>query len=988
MKDPSFITSMHRELGPACSRQWENIALKSLAHFTWAMSVAAMRSLPHHRSAQAVVEDDEAVMDLALEDRIFHHLPSCILASDSLGTEEYYLRRLHQLLTDFLVLMPMKVKELRNRADDAARNELMHEQEGIHYIVPVSGQHFDFLLRSITCLYSTDKLKLDLVLDYWCPSEGNSSGGGSIMERYPQRQVSLYKFVRLAGDLLMPPLYVPYLNLLISLSDHPQSAHHCFNLLKLNGIGSGGGANTVSWDHFFSSLQQYFANLRQELTPQQQMLPSSDTIYHVGRPLTRGISPAEILGLMSVLKLVQTVASNCEAARVAMAENTNWQPLLVIVGLLGCAVPTQLKADLLKTLGALAKSPEVAYSVWQNAETAQLIASTTTSTSATAPKTGLNVELENVETRNEAYPMTKAFLKLIDILTDSGIPSSLGAGTRVPGFEPYLAFIRDSIFLRFNTRAYRDPGEKWAVAGECLNIFKKILDDYYPQAVDFAKKHSTGVDHQTVGKHPGFFIMVDLQQSSELLRLLLFILDEGCLHMESYQEFPGKSHLERSCLLVLQILDLGLGQQSVFLDAAKTANTSLLLTPLDQLLQGVNPRSGRPDHMLNVCKFVTFSWWLPACSLHAIRILSFVAQSPSAQPGLLSALRPTEAIGQTIVKGFTDILDSDDDEQSEGSSELSSARLAVVQLLLSGLDKPSPSLAHFLLGFDLKRGVSRSTIQPPGVMGAIRTPLHAALSLLHPIDAKTSSSALRTAPQLCEAAYKLIYHLCANGQTSEPTLRYLRSSEEFLATQLSLLPLPEDVENFVYATKGISWLLKTVAIELKQVCTTRLRSQVALLIHLLLDTDANSGAGSAEDSIVLQRAEETSLAQLSRSMAVSGSNRMGSSVQAGTGQRQHRLLQLLNSIGFEEERLDVPDWEVFDSAQVTVRKSVLIVRVQWCSSFVKVSQVLKSCEKVGLHGEKVVDIQKLHKILNDELVRLQGAAAMNQRLLIQSEIKR
>ena len=93
------------------------------------------------------------------------------------------------------------------------------------------------------------------------------------------------------------------------------------------------GASTVSWEHFFTSLQQYFSNLRQEMTtPMNQMLPSTDTIYRMGRPMTKGISPAEIQGLMTVLRLIQQVADNCEAARVAMAENSNWQPLLVILG--------------------------------------------------------------------------------------------------------------------------------------------------------------------------------------------------------------------------------------------------------------------------------------------------------------------------------------------------------------------------------------------------------------------------------------------------------------------------------------------------------------------------------------------------------------------------------------------------------------------------------------------------------------------------------
>ncbi len=993
LKDPSFIPTLHRELGPHSPRQWGSPKVKSAAHFAWAMTVAGLRALPHNQAAQAVVEDDEVVMDLALDDRVFHHLPPFVLANRALRTEEFYLRRLHQMLTDFVVLMPLKVKELRNRADDAARNNMMHEHEGIQYTVPLAGQHFEHLLRSIAALYESDDLKLGLAMDYWCPPDISSG----LAERCPQRQVSLYKFVRLAGDLLMPSLYVPYLNLLVSLSGHPQAALHCFNLLKLNGLSGGHqqGANTISWDHFFGSLQQYFSNLRQEQQhPHQKMLPVTDTIYYHGggRPLTRGISPSEIQGLVSVLRLVRAVADNCEAARVAIAENSAWQPLLVVVGLLGCPVPPELKAELLRTLASLARSPEVAHVVWQNVESAQLI-TTGSLPSSSAPARGLGVELENVETRNEEYPMSRAFLHLLDVLTDSSIPGTLGGGSRQPGFEPYLAYVRDAIFLRFNARAYRDPSEKWELVAACLRLLSKVVSEYVPAPADFAKV-SQSEPTPAVGKHPGFFVLLDLFQTSELLRLVLFVVDEGCAILETYQQFPGKEHLEKSCLLALRLLDTALGLERSFMEAARVANTPLLLTALSQLLQGVNPRSGRPDHMLNVAKFVTFAWWLPSAALHSVKILSAVSDSPGSQPGLLATLNGSKTVGQNIIKGFTDIMDSDEEEEDGNQSDenhasrtMAAARIEVVKLLLNGLDKPAPSLSHFLLGFDLKVPLARSNLQPPGVLGSIRTPFHAILSFLKPVSPRVPSPAIQRSPHLCEASYRLVYYLSANVQTSEVTLRYLRSSEDFLTTQLSLLPLPDELSSSVQIVKGVSWLLQTVAIELKSVSAARLRSQVSLLIRLLLESEGAGGLGAvngSEESFLgaTTAAEEAALSQLSRSAlapaargggvflsgtAVSATAASLSHIQSGPKQ-QHRLLQMLNSIDFEESSLSAPAWEVFDSSQV--------------------GQVLKTCERKGPQGEKTIDVQKLHKILNDELSSLQGSAALNQRQIIQEEIKR
>ena len=49
------------------------------------------------------------------------------------------------------------------------------------------------------------------------------------------KQIALYKFVRLAGDLLMPSLFVPYVTMLAGLADSPTSAAYCFNLLKGDG---------------------------------------------------------------------------------------------------------------------------------------------------------------------------------------------------------------------------------------------------------------------------------------------------------------------------------------------------------------------------------------------------------------------------------------------------------------------------------------------------------------------------------------------------------------------------------------------------------------------------------------------------------------------------------------------------------------------------------------------------------------------------------
>ena len=77
--------------------------------------------------------------------------------------------------------------------------------------------------------------------------------------------------------------------------------------------------------------------------------------------------------LAAVLRLISTVSENSDAARAAIVQSPEWQPLLVMIGLLGCAVPTLIKAELLKTLASLAKTADVALQVWNGIEASSFI---------------------------------------------------------------------------------------------------------------------------------------------------------------------------------------------------------------------------------------------------------------------------------------------------------------------------------------------------------------------------------------------------------------------------------------------------------------------------------------------------------------------------------------------------------------------------------------------------------------------------------------
>lgn len=86
----------------------------------------------------------------------------------------------------------------------------------------------------------------------------------------------------------------------------------------------------------------------------------------------------------------------------------------------------------------------------------------TISVESGGPSGGIVTELEEVESRLETYPLLRGFLALLNNLCDSTEkpPDSLGAGTRSPGFQPYLEFLINNVLLKLNTRGYKDKAEK------------------------------------------------------------------------------------------------------------------------------------------------------------------------------------------------------------------------------------------------------------------------------------------------------------------------------------------------------------------------------------------------------------------------------------------------------------------------------------------------------------------------------------------------
>lgn len=77
--------------------------------------------------------------------------------------------------------------------------------------------------------------------------------------------------------------------------------------------------------------------------------------------------------------------------------------------------------------------------------------------------------------------------------------------------------------------------------------------------------------------------------------------------MPCFSSLTGKKHLESAVLHCLRLLDLALQKEVMFMDLLRESQASMLVSPLEQLLQGVNPQTRRADHIVNIARYSGFN---------------------------------------------------------------------------------------------------------------------------------------------------------------------------------------------------------------------------------------------------------------------------------------------------------------------------------------------------------------------------------------------
>jgi len=992
--DKDFLPGLHNLLTASQSSimsSWKIPEVLACLQFFWSQSISRLLTLNINSPPvqwNCIIEQEETVLDKALAGNVFTFMKDKIVSSRLFHQEEFYVRAIHEGLTDLIRLMPLKTKEIRNQGDDEARSLLQSICQGES---PPDDYKNDFeaLMELMNAVYKKDPLNLQLSLEYWCPSANHFDGTSHHHQRsrLNQRQTLLYKFVRMSADQLPHLLYISYIKMLIGLSSGKKSARAAFEMLRLNGSSSFNveERGAVSWDSFFRSCHRYHNELQQKPTSSSSLMmmnARSMTSSHT----TQRIHPREVEALCRFMQLIAVISKHDDIARHAFYENTQWCACEVMFGLLQCPIPVGLKADILLALAYIVQDRDLVPALLQMTQSSKLLQDT--SYSVHNKSSGIIAELEEVESKDEEYPLTRAFLKYLHSISTTLCDSIISHGNKTSPWpmNDYLNYVIEVVFNKALTRSYNRSEEKWQVIVKCLKLFIKILDNYSPALEDqleiYSQQNSSSRVFRNISKKagsPGHNLLMHVYSEGNFFRMIMNIIKSALEYLQLFQKDDKfEKYLIKAADLSLQFILISLEFRDSFFDTLRESKQAMLIAGLDKLLLGVNPQTGTSDYIVNIASLIIYNSSHPQLTLQAVKTISHLCFSSAInQRDVLTSLVTSCCVStqENIFQGFVEVLDlACDDMGNNFDATMKQRRICqeyIVRLMIHCLDQPHPNLALLMLGFDYGVKPVQANLQDPAVHG-YRTCLHSLMSILTCSADGRAPPCVQNNPTLAQLCYNLIYKLCKNPDTSSSVLRYLRSSYEFFTKHVKCLPFTTQQID-TSATNQVllqqSWLMKCVAIEIYSLMTNQQRDHAQQIIQILFDSgdEINRSLSNITSSSTSMFQDPFMSLNMSLSRTFESSNNFTFNQSKLKNVESLKLLQII---------------DVLDLSQATPSKLIL---QQFRLS--DVEEVISKCEVKHYQGSTYCDVKALHELLEASLESLNGAEDANRKLLAEQDLQ-
>eukprot|EP01087_Luapelamoeba_hula_P015474 TRINITY_DN4630_c0_g1_i6.p1 TRINITY_DN4630_c0_g1~~TRINITY_DN4630_c0_g1_i6.p1 ORF type:complete len:939 (+),score=96.06 TRINITY_DN4630_c0_g1_i6:448-3264(+) len=733
----------------------ESPVMLGLAHFMW--------STLKDKSEENISKYIQLAIAKGAFLVLYAILQSPLIKQDKYGMKWVFGSVMHDLLFNLVNNMPQTMGEIQLDEEEALRKQQAFFEFEVGPPPSPPTRHIENFLRLMTSLYNEIP---ELADDFW-------------KHKYeePQAEPPMVAFIKDLGESLSQDYFGPYIALLTSLAPKVQFAEHVFdyvNSLSHNPL--------LHWKTFVEAMANHVSAFRE---------PQSDSgmLFRGVPSQLKEMPPEDVDAFICVLRQKQRIVRLVSRARQMLVE---YQALDVYFDLLVCPVPRTLKSELLNTIAAFAKDGRYVIGLWRLLERSQLLSD------ASKSEEGIRFELEEREAREQEYVLTIAFLGLLDQLVEQSSPESLNALRGTSGFKPYLDYVISDVFLKFDTRAYVYPQQQWLVASRSLRIFLQLLEGYGAYLMD----------ERGSGTHPGIAVMrAFLTGTAPVLRKLLKIF----VQPYDWESLPYAKQIEEAVLLALKVLYRVMLNDASFLNQLRLAPKSEqdLATPIDKLL--LRERSD----IIRILKHAGQES-NPLIALYAVRITSLLSERiPAMLVTIILDSKEGPAIKQAFVARLDDPvtlpvqrepeedLPADDDDAQAIQQELREAthatREAIIHLMTHNLDNALPTIAHFLLGFD----VSQRSFDKNDLVRSQPSCFHSILRLL--VDATLST----TNASLIASCYELIHNLCANIQTYRPVLKALQSKQyDFFMKQIYRLPKQTTPQAAAHQLEQWSWFLK------------------------------------------------------------------------------------------------------------------------------------------------------------------------------------
>jgi len=776
--------------------------LETVLNFVWAITTKTLSLYPINSINQEF--DDEIVIDECIEKKVFDHFTNLVVNCKYLGNEEFFIRRVHVILSDFVGLMPLKVKELRDKGDEMGRIIGAYLAEGLQ---PPENlcRHFESLLNLIAEVYNHDHY--GLADDIW----KSTSEDKQVVLKF----VNFHKFISSSIDAYLPQiLHVPLLNLLTAFAR--VSPFNIYNILK----SSINQNSQFSFDQIFNTFNNYYLAFK----GQDPFSVGNITIQSNNSSLQRNITPVnlksiEIEVLCSTIKLIQTIVENDRTCCISIAENQRYSCINTFTGLLLCPLPRKLKANILYLLAGLSRNvPSIAFNIWLKMDAIfpkpQLSVSNVSHMyQQRAWQNGISVEIEDIEPKYEQYSVTIAYLEHLNSLLKH---LNYGTNPQVT-MQLNLNFVIDLIFIKSNSRLYKDQNEKWIIQEKCLQIIHRILESSQEASID--NKSSKDL----------FILMSQILQENTLFRRIIEIIEDSVDHFlnenNSVKTDETKNEIVESCLLEsMNVLNLIIEKESDFIDSMHNNvgyPVSQLLN-LSTLFFQINHRTQKIDRLATLIRVLS----IPnnAIQIETLKFLqNLVVSNQELSENILLQIKPFVQYHEDyFLHSFVECCESDD----------KILRIEALKFILKCLQRDIYSSSTYgfsyrLFGFDR----TKKSLKVAGAPGQIFNCLHSIIGILE------SDSILFTDERhLC---MEILYTLCKDFETCNTLLRFLRTSYDLMGSYLASLQKKISInkENWLLDENisEIAWFFRILAIEIKTTSESNLKSYCNSYTRMLLD---------------------------------------------------------------------------------------------------------------------------------------------------------